>query len=247
MPLLLWFLLFFLGSCLMLLLPVLWGWGIFNRHRWARAVTCPRTHQQVAVSFDAWHAAVTGLSRKPDLRLSDCTQWPDHADCDQCCIPDALRSELHSHEAELPRAKRIYHLPVLISAFVALIVGVFWHSQYLFRAQWTEASGLDRLQLRPIVHSWTPHLLTSAICVLFAYGVAWLLAWGQRRGVWRGIATASALWLALALASLAATGFAGVSREFLQIEAIYTFLASLLIGAIIGGLSGKLVMPELET
>jgi uncharacterized membrane protein YjjP (DUF1212 family) len=78
------------------------------------------------------------------------------------------------------------------------------------------------------------------MCVLFAYGVACLLFYRGRKGTWQGILTAVSFWFALAAVSLAATGVARVSPDLLRIEVAYTFVASVVVGAIIGGVSRKL-------
>jgi Protein of unknown function (DUF1761) len=242
-----WLLLFLVGAYLFLLMPVLWGREIYNHYRGSRAVTCPETHQQVAVSFDALHAAATGLSGQPNLRLAECTRWPMRADCGQECMPEAQQTGPYTKgEVDLPKTKKIYHLPVLIAAFAAYVLGALWHSQYIFREQWREAVGLSRTELQQILWWRTPHLLSLAAPLLFAYGVAWLLAWRGRKGVWQGIITSTFLWVALVVASLASTGWAGISVDLLKMEVAYTFLASVAIGAIIGGLSGKLVEPAFE-
>ena len=145
---------------------------------------------------------------------------------------------------EPTKSKKIYHLPVLIAAFVSWLMGAIWHSQYFFRARWMEAVGLNRSELRRIVWWWTPHLLSVAACFLFAYGVAWLLVWSKRRGVWRGMIASILLWFAVALVSVFATGLAGISGELLRLEVGYTLLASVAVGAIIGGLSGRLLIEH---
>ena len=49
------------------------------------------------------------------------------------------------------------------------------------------ALGLSQAELKQIVWWYSPHLLSVGICLLFAYGVAFLLAYCGRRGIWRGI------------------------------------------------------------
>jgi len=241
-----WLLLFVVGACLVLLMPALWGREIYNHYHGSRAVTCPETHRQVAVSFDAFHAALTGLRGKCDLRLAECTHWPARIHCGQECIPEARRTTSYTQgEVELPKTKKIYHVPVLIAAFAAWVLGAVWHSQYLFRTRWREAFGLSRPELRQMVWWWSPHLLSVAVCFLFAYGVAWLLACRGRRGMWEGIITSISLWAAVAAAGLIFTGWSGIPGNVLRIEISYTFLASVAIGAIAGGLSGKLIAPSL--
>jgi hypothetical protein len=242
-----WFVLVLVGSCLLLLMLGLWGQSIYNHYRGGRAVICPETHQQVGVRFDALHAAATELSGRPVFHLADCTRWPQRADCGQDCIPQALEAPVYTAgEAELRKTKKIYHLPVLIAAFAAWVLGALWHSQYLLRPSWTQSLGLSPADLHRAVRWWTPHLLSVAVCLLFAYGVAWFIVWRGWKGASQGIIASLSLWLALVAASLLATGWTGLSRDLLRIEAAYTFLASAVAGAIIGGLSGKLTEPAVE-
>ena len=73
------------------------------------------------------------------------------------------------------RRRKIYHLPALLAAFAACCWGALWHSQFLFRANWRAVLGLTVSQLKQVVLSYAPHLLTVAACLLFLYGVARLL------------------------------------------------------------------------
>ena len=239
------FLFFFVGVVAILFLPLLWGREIHHRYSAPRAVTCPETHQQVGVTIDAVHAAVTGLRGAPEFRLSDCTRWPARIKCGQECLPEALRNEPYTQgEVHIPRSRRpIYHLPVLLAAFAAWYVGMVWHSRYLFRDRWMADLGLTMAQWRQMIAWYSPHLLSIAACLLFAYGVAWLQTWLSSRGIWKGILSSTLLWAALLLATL--PSLLGLSRELLLIEAGYTLIATIVVGAIIGGLSGKLVLlPE---
>lgn len=242
MLLLFWLLLFAVSACLLLLMPALLGREIYNRYRGVRAVTCPENRQQVIVSFQALRAAVSGLSGRPELRLAECTRWPAHQNCAQDCVPEATRvSPYRGGEVRPPRTKRIYHLPILIAAFVAWMMGAIWHSQYLFRPEWMQALGLNSSELRQVVWWRTPHLLSLAVPLLFAYGVAWLLELNRKKGLWWGITTSTALWLAVAATGIVGFTSSSLSSDLLKMEISYTFLASLAIGAIVGGLEGKLV------
>lgn len=240
------FLLFVFGITLILLMPALWGREIHHHYSAPRAVTCPETHQQVGVTIDARHAAATGLCGTPDFRLSDCTRWPERAKCGQECLPEALRNEPYTlGEVHLSRTQRqIYHLPVLLAAFAAWYVGMLWHSEYLFRGLWMTALGLTPSELKQIVRWYSPHLLSVAACLLFAYGVAWLQTWLSRKGVWQGIFSSTLLWATILLVTLPL--LVSFSRDLVLIEAGYTLVAAIVVGAIIGGLSGKLVLPAVE-
>jgi uncharacterized protein DUF1761 len=240
--LLLWFVLVLLGTFVLLSLPFLLGREFYKRYDGSRAVICPENHRQVAVHFDAFHAAVTKLAGSPNFRVADCTRWPERGDCEQECLPEACRAAAYTEgEVRILASKRIYHLPVLLAAFAAWALGAIWHSQYLFRSQWTSAVGLSRLQVHQLVWRLAPHVATFAAALLFAYGVAWWLSWLDKKGAWRGIAVAIALWGMVVVASLVSAGLTGLSRNLIAIELGYTFLASVLVGALIGGLSGKLV------
>jgi len=240
-----WLLLFVLGTCLTFLMPALWGRQIYNHYRGTRAVVCPKIHRQVAVSFDALHAAITGFFKKADLRVAKCTLWPEKVYCRQECIPEALKAKPYTQgEVEPTKSKQIYHLPVLLAGCVSWLLGAIWHSQYVFRTPWMAAVGLRRPELRRIVEWWSPHLLSVATCFLFAYGVAWLLVWAKQRSVWRGVIAATVLWFSVVLISVVATKLAGISRELLRLELGYTLLASTVVGVIVGGLSGRLVTEQ---
>jgi len=237
-----WLLFLLVGVCLFVLILVPFGMRFYSDIRSGRAVTCPETHQQVGVRFDALRAIAGQVTGRPALRLADCTRWPTRSDCGQECISEALRTAPYTRgEVKLPRTKRIYHLPVVAAAFLAWVLGALWHSQYAFRGRWAQAVGFREFDLRQTVRWFTPHLLSAAMCILFAYGVACLLFYRGRKGTWQGILTSVSFWFAIAAVSLAATGLARVSPDLLRIEAAYTFVASVLVGAIIGGMSRKLV------
>jgi hypothetical protein len=229
-------------ATLSLLYPALWEGEIYKQFSGSRAVTCPENHREVAVRIDALHAAVTGMDGRPDLRLADCSRWPERSKCDQACLPQALQAEPFRLGEVNSEKKRIYHLPVLLAAFAAWYLGAVWHSRYLFRGRWMEALGLTPAQVKQLVLWYSPHLLSVAVCVLFAYGVAWLLAVSDRKGVHQGVLMSLLLWGALLLATWPTAGT--LSHDLLLIEASYTALAALLVGAIIGGLNGKLVVPK---
>jgi hypothetical protein len=233
-------LLFVVAFLVLFLFPVLWGREIYHRYEGARPVTCPENHQHVAVSLDAIHAAVTGLAGPSDLRLADCTRWPERWKCDRACLSEVLQAQPYRLGEVKITSKRIYHIPVMLAAFAAWYIGAVWHSQYLFRARWMDDLGLTPAQLREIVRWYSPHLLSALACLLFAYGVAWLLAVRDRRGVVQGILTSMMFWCALLVVTGASMG--NMSSDLLFLEFGYTLIASIVVGAVIGGLEGKLAL-----
>lgn len=58
----------------------------FWRSRGARVITCPETRENAAVKLDRRRAATSALRGKRGLQLSDCSRWPERADCGQECL-----------------------------------------------------------------------------------------------------------------------------------------------------------------
>ena len=59
----------------------------YRKFRGTRVVTCPETKAPAAVEMDATHAALSVvLSGRADLRLSDCSRWPERHNCGQECL-----------------------------------------------------------------------------------------------------------------------------------------------------------------
>ncbi|MFZ1919866.1 MAG: DUF1761 domain-containing protein [Terriglobales bacterium] len=234
---LIWTLLFLTAACLILFMPALWGKHIYNNYRGTRTVNCPETHAPVSVRINALRAAFTGLSGKPKVSLASCSRWPERAGCDQACIPDAQRAvpepQPNGSVAWLEKT-RVPHLPALIAAGVSWVLGVVWHSEYVFRSPWAKTVGLTDQQAHDLARTWMPHLLTVAACLLFSYSVAGLLVWTGTRTIWRGLQLSVSLWLLLS-GALLVTGQLDFGRDFLWIEGGYTFLAALMVGVIVGG------------
>jgi hypothetical protein len=238
------FLLVLVGIFLLMMFPALWGRALYEQYAGSRVVICPENKRQVAVSIDALHAAVTGLSKTPEIRLSDCTRWPERRKCGQECLPQALETSPYELGEVQVRTKKIYHLPILLAAFAGYILGAVWHSHWLFRERWVTALGLDGAQVKDLVAWYSPHLLSTAVCLLFAYGVAWLLAVRERSGVLQGILASLLLWVALVLVS--SPRISALNHELLLIEGSYSFSLAVLVGALVGGLHDKLRLPDIN-
>ena len=56
------------------------------RMRGTRVIVCPETQKPAAVEVDATHAAVSAMWENADLRLKDCSRWPERKSCDQGCV-----------------------------------------------------------------------------------------------------------------------------------------------------------------
>jgi len=58
----------------------------WRRWRGTRLITCPETRRPAAVEMDLSHAVLGSLAGRPDLRLRDCTRWPERKACGQTCL-----------------------------------------------------------------------------------------------------------------------------------------------------------------
>jgi len=238
---LIWLVLCLLALSLILFPPALRLRALYLRYSGARQVECPEDRHAAIVNIDARHAAISGIDGHSDTVLCDCTRWPERAGCDRACLAQAVELEPYTPGQVPATTKPIHHLPVILAAFAAWCLGAIWHSQYLFRARWMDAVGLTRAEVRQMRWWLSPHLLTVAVCLLFAYGVAWLLAVCHRKGVLPGLLLSVMLCGALLIVS--GYGLIRLPHDLLMIEAGYIALATLLVGAIVGGLSDKLVLP----
>jgi len=72
------------GVCVLYLLTI--AGRAYRRVSGPMVVTCPETHQPVAVTVDAPHAAFTATVDAPELRLSQCSRWPERQECGQECL-----------------------------------------------------------------------------------------------------------------------------------------------------------------
>lgn len=239
MLILIWLVLCPVAAFFLLLPLLLWRHELLKRYSGSRLVSCPQDHRPGVVSIDARHAAASGIDGCPDLRLSACTHWPERANCAQGCLPQALENDPYPPGEVKLQAKPVYHLPVLLAAFAAWYLGAVWHSRFMFRTQWLQAIGLAHANFRQVIGFYL--LLSLAVCLLFAYGVAWLLAVCHRKGVLQGVLMS--VLLAAAVLAAGSFGIVRLPRDFLVIETGYAALTTLIVGAIVGGLCGKLVIP----
>ncbi|MGB7728594.1 MAG: hypothetical protein WBL50_11210 [Candidatus Acidiferrum sp.] len=56
------------------------------RYRGQRLVTCPETKQAAAVHVDAGRATRATLIGKQEVRLDQCSRWPEKRNCGQDCL-----------------------------------------------------------------------------------------------------------------------------------------------------------------
>jgi hypothetical protein len=58
----------------------------FLRYRGQRIVTCPETHRPAAVHVDIGKAVSERIWGKPEIRLDQCSRWPEKRNCGQECL-----------------------------------------------------------------------------------------------------------------------------------------------------------------
>ncbi|MGA8150047.1 MAG: hypothetical protein WB952_03800 [Terriglobales bacterium] len=69
----------------------------FRKFSGKMLVTCPETHQTVAVKVAAARAALAVTAGRERVELSQCTRWPERKDCDQACLSELeANPEKHS-------------------------------------------------------------------------------------------------------------------------------------------------------
>ena len=59
---------------------------LYLRFRGKRIVSCPETRQAAAVRVSAGKAALKATVHTPQLRLSECSRWPERQACGQECL-----------------------------------------------------------------------------------------------------------------------------------------------------------------
>jgi hypothetical protein len=70
------------------LLPV--AADTYRALRGSKTVTCPETLQRTTIELDAKRAALTSAFGDARLKVAKCARWPEHQDCDQECLKQAV-------------------------------------------------------------------------------------------------------------------------------------------------------------
>jgi hypothetical protein len=72
------------GLCALYLLAI--AFRAYRQWRGPMVVTCPETQRPAAVAVDAGHAALTAMADATELRLTQCSRWPERQGCGQECL-----------------------------------------------------------------------------------------------------------------------------------------------------------------
>jgi hypothetical protein len=82
----------FLVVVAILFLAVIVSFGAFlavrayTQYRGKRIITCPETKAPAAVHVNALKAAREAIFTRPNIRLDQCSRWPERAGCGQECL-----------------------------------------------------------------------------------------------------------------------------------------------------------------
>lgn len=72
---------------LALLVPVGWALGhVWRRAREPRHLTCPDDSVASLVGLDPWYAVREHTLGEPEVRVRECTRWPERRECGQECL-----------------------------------------------------------------------------------------------------------------------------------------------------------------
>ena len=72
---------------LALLIPICWALGNAWRHaRTARQLTCPQLAAPAEVALDPWFAVRQRVSGANELRVLQCSRWPERSGCGRECL-----------------------------------------------------------------------------------------------------------------------------------------------------------------
>jgi hypothetical protein len=63
--------------------PAFFAW---RRWRGTRIVTCPENERPAAVDLNLRYALAGAIVGRPELRLRDCSRWPERKGCGQMCL-----------------------------------------------------------------------------------------------------------------------------------------------------------------
>jgi hypothetical protein len=58
----------------------------YRKYMGTLLVTCPETQQTAALELDAGHAALRAATGRVEVRVQDCSRWPERAGCQQECL-----------------------------------------------------------------------------------------------------------------------------------------------------------------
>jgi hypothetical protein len=59
---------------------------IYRRYHRGHLVSCPETRRQASIDLSATLAAATSAFIPLQLRIKDCTMWPENRHCSRSCV-----------------------------------------------------------------------------------------------------------------------------------------------------------------
>ena len=58
----------------------------YRRYKGRRTVACPESGRPAMIALDATRAALTATVGPPQLRIIDCSRWPERESCGRQCL-----------------------------------------------------------------------------------------------------------------------------------------------------------------
>lgn len=207
-------------AVLLVAMPAIYGWGIYQRYRDKRTVICPETQSGATVRPDARDAGLEALHGSPRLRLSACSRWPARRGCGQECVVQILNEPVGE-------TRGFHILPVLLGALASwALLGALGYSP-LVRA-WMVRLGVPAATVQQGYELVLPALLPLVVAIGLGFVVQFAL---QRRHftLFGGAGVGAVVGLAICAILLPLVPRAG--ETLLWVYVVFAVLASALMGA----------------
>ena len=105
----------------------------FATYRGTRVMACPETGQPVAIDLQARRAALAALFKRPDLRVQECSRWPERAGCDEACVHE-IEAAPSAHRVPTILAEWCHSRPCVCCGAPLTGVHVGAHEPHLMNA-----------------------------------------------------------------------------------------------------------------
>ncbi len=204
---------------LVLGMPAIYGWNVFQRFRGKRTVVCPETRAGATVKIDAAETVTNALHGEPRVRLAACSRWPSRRGCAQECVVQILDEPVGED-----RGFGIF--PVLLAAVVTwAFLGTLGYSS-LVRG-WIVEIGVPA----QVVQQGYELVFPALVPLVIAIGLGFLIDRALRRNR-RSLPLAAGIGAAIGLAmSAVALPLLPHPSPILWVYMAFAVLASALMGA----------------
>ncbi len=213
------------GAAVLFLFPGIMWLEVRRTFGGTRDVECPETHQPVRIRLDANKAASTIFTETQKVEIAACTRWPEHEQCDQHCLPEAISKNRTGEFL-------VNHVGVIVAGLVswALVGGL--RAFYPVR-HWMEKSGYEANVLHDRIMNNGPALACGVGTIAIAYVMTWIMRRMRVTGLLYGLALGGMMWLAVVGATVPEVVMQIPWRIFVM-NALFNLLSFLVCGALLG-------------